>query len=328
MPIFTRITLYNMSPFHIGRGTDYYDLSAPSLSSDMLSAALAAMRAMEGRHADLDAFLQSFALSAAFPYAQGHYFLPRLTGRLKVEVAGTDEAACRKQLKRIRFVEQSLWMRIASDTQTVKIDQGQICGHFLLSSDDTNFRPPVYTTTMQRVSVPRNETEDTEPFFFQWNFVKPDAGLYCLLQCDEQQMEEIVSLFTELGKTGIGSDKNVGGGHFKVKAETLDIPHATDANGQVLLSTYIPTSEELNRLELPRSRYELNKIGGFMAGSSEETFRHLHRRSIYAFCPGSVFATTSSLQGRVVNLAPAWNDKRMHPVWRSGRALSINIKLS
>lgn len=326
MPKYTRVIFYDMSPFHIGRGTDFYDLSAEEISSDMLSSSLAAIRAELGKSEDIESFLQSFALSSAFPYVKEHFFLPRLAGRVNVYIQHLDEAVYRKQLKHVRFIEDEFWFRLTSSTDAVAISREQICDSFLLSSPTLNFKSPIVKATMQRVKVPNDETLDSQPFYFQWNFVKPDCGLYCLLECEPEREKEIIQLFQLLGNRGFGSDKNVGGGHFKVRTEEVNFPSLQDANAQVSLSTFIPTKDETEKLNLPLSTFELKKIGGFMAGSNVEAFRHLHRKSVFAFRTGSVFMTTEKFTGKVVDLAPAWNDAQMHPVWRSGRALTVNIK--
>lgn len=320
---FTRIILHDMSPFHIGKGRDFYDLSEQAVSSDSLSAALAALRAQTGKTEDIEDFLNSFELSSAFPYSHEHYFLPRLSGRINVYIPQQDEATYRKQLKHIKYIETNLWRQLTSSPKPVAINKAQICGSYLLGSVDLDFNPPIATAVTQRVKVPREDGLDAEPFYFQWNYVNPDAGLYCLLRCDAPLKDEIIQLFEALGEAGFGSDKNIGGGHFKVEAKDIEVEMPQDGNAQVVLSTYIPTNDEIQSLNLLKSRYDLKKIGGFMAGSNEEEFRHLHRKSIYAFNTGSVFATTATLAGRIVDLSPDWNSGKMHPVWRSGKAITL-----
>ena len=42
------------------------------------------------------------------------------------------------------------------------------------------------------------------------------------------------------------------------------------------------------------------------------------------FNVGSVFYTTGSLKGKVVDLKPYWNDARLHPVFRSGKLFFVS----
>jgi len=321
----TRIILKNMAPLHIGKGTDYYDFSSPDLQSDTLSSALAVLRAESGKTEDIESFLQSFTISSAFPYSGGHYFLPKLQGRLNVQVKGEDKYVYRKSLKEIRYIEESLWFQLA-EGRKVEIEKKQIHRNFLLNEASDDFSQPVKANVMQRVSVPRNDEDQATPFFFEWNYLNKNAGLYCLLQADSEVKKDIISLFRSLGEVGIGSDKSVGGGCFTVESETIEYNEIADADSTAILSLYIPTEVELSRISLPESRYELLLRGGFIAGSTEEAYRHLLKKSVYMLNTGSVFPVKEHLLGKVVDLKPNWNDGAMHPVYRSGRPFCLFVK--
>ena len=86
--------------------------------------------------------------------------------------------------------------------------------------------------------------------------------------------------------------------------------------------------DETGFLNLSQSKYTLLLRGGYMAGSREESLRHLRKKSIYAFGVGSVFLTTQPLKGKIVDLRPNWNDERMHTVLRSGRPFCLPVKLN
>jgi CRISPR type III-A-associated RAMP protein Csm4 len=226
-------------------------------------------------------------------------------------------------LKKLRYLGIGTWTSLARG-ETVRISPAQIKGGFLVDRG-TCFDIPFESQVSQRVSVPRDE-QDPAPFFFDWTFFRPDAGLYCLTDATGALFDELVSLFKILGETGIGTDRNVGGGKFDIETDSLSLPDVPAANQLVLLSLYIPTSEELSLLHLTDSHYDLLLRGGFIAGSQEEDLRHLRKRSIYMFNVGSLFPTTSPIVGKIVDLAPEWNDPRMHPVYRSGRPFYLPIK--
>lgn len=319
-----RIKLINLSPLHLGRGTDSYDLSATDLSSDAITSALASIRALQGKTDGIKEFMESFVLSSAFPFYKGHYFLPRVIGRINVYIEGHNEAEYRKKLKKIRFIEDSLWSEILNSKSSVRISADQIHDEFLLANTDDDFEPPVLKNVTERVMVPRNNARDSEPFYFEWNYFKEDGGLYCLMD-SKDNVDEIIHLFHILGDSGIGSDKNIGGGHFEVDYDEMSIPSASERNAEIILSTYIPSKEELDTIDLDKSKYNLVNRGGFMAGSSDERLRHLHRKSVYMFDVGSIFYTKAQLLGTIADVTPLWNNKAMHKVFRSGRALSIGI---
>ena len=131
-----------------------------------------------------------------------------------------------------------------------------------------------------------------------------------------------------LSDNGIGTDRNIGGGKFDVEFIDIDIlPTIQNPTSSMILSMYIPTKDELNSIDLEKSKYDLHLRGGYISGSEFEQFRHLRKKSIYMFGPGSVFATTQPLSGKVVDLRPVWNDDTMHCVYRSGKPFVVPVKL-
>lgn len=326
MPRLKVIKLCNLSPIHIGTGRESYDVSAGELHSDTLSAALAAVGISTGMCSDAKALLSSLKISSAFPYWNDCFFLPKPQGRLNVVVDGQEEHEYRKRLKAVKYVEASLWQTLAAG-KTLHITAHQVKGQFLIPSQ-REIGEIYQSQVTQRVGVSRDGAIDASPFFFEWHYYDNRAGLYCLLDVDDDKMETITHLFEVLGENGIGTDKSVGGGKFSVAVDHMDIAEPKDADSTMLLSLYIPTEEEHQHLLEGTPRYTLLRRGGYMAGSSVERFRHLRKKTAYAFGVGSTFHTTRELEGKVVDVAPEWDDAEMHPVYRSGKALSIKIKTS
>lgn len=325
----TRIKFTNMTPLHIGLGRDSYDASASVLQSDMLSAALASVRAMHGKGDGTKEFLEGFSISSAFPYNGNEYFFPRMKGRLAIKVRGMEEKDYRKKLKKLSYISVSLWQQLAKG-ETIEIDSKQLHEAFLLERPATDYKAPMTHVITERVAVSRTGENDAMPFMFDWTFFKhgesieTQSGLYCLLQANENETQEVVELFNELGTTGIGSDKSVGGGQFSIETKVIDFPDI-ESDKQMLLSTYIPLKEELDNIDFGKSNYQLIHRGGFMAGSTHEDFRHLRKKTVYMFDTGSVIASSRHLCGNIVDVAPEWNSTDMHPVYRSGRPLSVHI---
>lgn len=319
-----------MTPLHLGIGRDSYDVAASVMQSDMLSAALASVRALHGKAGSTLAFLSTFALSSAFPYDGKEFFLPRMKGLLPISVRHEEEKDYRKKLKKLSYISMPLWLKLAKG-ERLEIDDNQLQGAFLLAEGKADYHAPMTHVVTERVSVSRSGEEDAVPFMFDWTFFKHNdsdesktSGLYCLLKADIDTAKEITELFSELGELGIGSDKSVGGGHFSVETDTVDIP-SINSDKQILLSTYIPTKEELDATDLQSSTYQLIHRGGFIAGSNNETLRHLRRKTIFMFDAGSILATGKSLEGAIVDLKPEWNSPEMHPVYRSGRPIALHI---
>lgn len=324
MKEFRIIKLKNLTPFHIGTGKEHYDFSSAELQSDTISAALASIRAQQGKTSDIEDFLNSFSISSAFPYYKSDYFLPKIQGKLSVAVEGCEESEVRKQLKKIRYVVLPLWHDIIKGKKII-VNKEQLKSEYLIEHEQ-DFENPFKSDVMQRVSIPREDGIDADPFYFNWTYTNKDAGFYCIVDSDENTFEEIKQLFIKLGEAGIGTDRHVGGGTFKVDTDTINLDIPEDNDSVVLLSLYIPTKNEVDNINLTESKYELVLRGGYMAGSDNESLRHLRKKSVYMFATGSIFKTKSTLIGKIVNIMPEWNDVRIHPVYRSGKPLCINVK--
>jgi len=321
MPSYKIIKLRNLTPLHVGTGKENYDFSASELQSDTLTAALAAIRIQSGNATDVSGFLNSFSLSSAFPFTGERIFLPKMQGKIPMV---EDKSEARKRLKKVRYIEKEIWCEMIQG-KVVKTTDEQFNGDYLTSSE--KLKDFHVKSVHQRVFVPREDNDKTEPFFFEWNFFHPDSGLFVIVDSDESLFVEIRNLFKALGEIGLGTDKNIGGGKFDIEVDELHLPDVKDANHTMLLSLYIPTEDEFSKLNLPESKFNLSLRGGFMAGSSEEKLRHLRKKSIYMFGVGTLFPIIIPLHGKVVDLRPDWNDERMHSVYKSGKPFYLPVKL-
>ena len=326
MPTYNIIKFKNLTPLHIGTGKEnQYDFSAASLHSDTLSAALAALRAQGGKTYDLEDFLRSFTISSTFPFWDNICFLPKIQGKINVKVNAKEEHEYRKQLKKVKYIDVLLWNKLMQGEELI-VEESQLNGDFLIRPF-VEFEKPYTSQVNQRVSIPRVANINAEPFFFNWTYFHKKAGLYCLIDVkDKETYNELLKLFELLGETGLGTDRSVGGGKFETEAGELLLPEIKDANQTMLLSLYIPAKEEIKNLNLNTARYELLLRGGYMAGSSDESLRHLRKRSVYAFNVGSLFPTTKKITGEIVNLTPEWNG--VHEVFRSGRPFYLPVKIN
>lgn len=322
MAEYTIFKLKNISSLHIGTGKESYDFSSDVLSSDVISSALASVRAMQGKTEGLDQFLTSFAISSAFPYYGDMLFLPRPMGKIPVKVDGLDEYQYRKGLKKVKYVERTLWNDMVSGNELC-IGKDQLQGDFIVPGR-MQFSTPSKKQVMQRVCVPR-DGENAEPFFFEWQFFDRLAGLYCIVDAEHSVVDDLFELFVNLGEMGIGSDKSVGGGRFDVEKSSVILPAVANASASMLLSTFIPAEQDRELLNLGCAKYAMVLRSGYMAGSNIAEFHHLRKRSVYMFDAGSIFPTVDSLSGKVVDLRPEWNDEKMHPVYRGGKPFVVQI---
>lgn len=314
------IKLCHLSPLHIGTGRESYDTSSAWLHSDTLASALASLKAQRG-DSDVAEFMSQLVVSSAFPFYKDLQFLPKAHGRVRF----ANEEKCRKSLKRVTFIEQSLWTRLAAGGQLSESDV-TIDGDFMYPAG-RRCATMSRTQTTQRVRVYADTEKDAEPFFFEWRYFDHEAGLYFLTTATGLLLDELVTLATMLGETGLGTDRNVGGGHFEVEVSEVEINNTPNADAQVLLSLFIPDRQDMPNLNLEDARYGLLRRGGFAAGSSIESLRHLRKRSVYMFDEGSVFPTQTPLGGTVVDLRPDWNAPAIHPMLRSGKPFFLPYKM-
>lgn len=318
MSTYNIIKLKNITPLHISKGKDFYDTIFDDVLSDMLSSALASIRVnIKGKNSDVESFMDSFCLSTAFPFREEEYYLPKPKGRINL---GIDEIY-RKKLKKIKFLEKSLFEHIYIKGEYVKVDKSQLSGELLSPKPLQTNGVLSKKGEIQRVMIPRDGASDAVPYFFEFKYYAPNAGLYCITDAKGALFDEIVNLFVHLGEQGIGSDKNVGCGHFEVEPGTIEIADA-ESSDKLMLSMYIPTREELGAIELERSNYQLLLRGGYMAGSENEDNRQLLKKAVYMIESSSVLHCDQALRGRIVNLK---NELSSHAVYRSGKAFYLPI---
>lgn len=313
---------------HIGMGRESHDFTNSALHSDALTAALAAMKAQRGEQNSIYEFLQSFRMSSAFPFYKDELFLPTPMGRLNVRIKGKEEHQYRKGLKKVKYASLPIWKRLIKG-ESLELEEWQLKDGFISNNACQKELIVSKRQVNERVGVPRSGSDDSEPFFFEWNYYDQQAGLFVMTDATDIVLQEIIDLFESLGQQGIGTDKSIGGGKFDAAlAGSISFEESKEANAQMLLSLYIPTEEEVGRINLEESSYQLILRGGFIAGSSHEQFKHLRKKSVYMMDVGSVLLTSEPIEGKIVDLRPEWNDESLHSVYRSGKALSVPIKIN
>lgn len=327
----TIFKLHFQTPLHVSIGKSSYDSTLTSIESDTLSAALASLKAQQGANsAQILSFLDSFTISSAFPYVERFYFLPKPKVTDKILIDGKESHQYRKQLKDVEFLELSVWKEWVSGLPANISPEQLLQNNYILplGTQKEDFVKPFETQVSQRVTVSRDGIGEATPFYFEWIYFNQskECGLYIIVEAKEPSViNELYDLLSTLGDFGIGTDRSVGGGHFTVTTDQIDWPEIQDSNAQISLSLYHPSETELDKLHLPKANYSILLRGGFMAGSTDVSKRHLWKRSVYMFGVGSVFPTIDRLEGDIVDLRPEWNEP-LHPVFRSGKALFVPIK--
>jgi CRISPR-associated protein Csm4 len=320
------VKLYFQSPLHIGRGLgEAYDTAEKTMHSDTISGALTSVFCSIKRECNALEFMSKYNVSSAFPFMGNTCFLPKPLVKVNIGMQDEDEYQQKKKLKKIEYIETSIWLELISGKEVViKKEQLSENGKFLFAhkAPDTL---PYKDDLQQRVSVPRDGGE-SKPYFLDRRFFEKSAGLYFFLKTDVDTEQAICEVLNSLGTTGLGTDKSVGNGQFKFEIVDIELQLPDVVNKIMVLSLVCPRKDELTAEILQNSAYQLTQRGGFIAGTNNNQFRHLRKKSVYMFVEGSVFST-NQLIGKIENVRPAWNDSELHPVFRDGRAFCLPVNI-
>lgn len=320
------IKLKFLSGLHIGRGAEELDKTATTYSSDALKSALFAVGLpYYPQWAESpETFFKGFRISSAFPWCDEELFLPK-PANIRFQFEHSDDLTEAKQAKKIGYVSTTLiqaWAK-ASDKAVAVKDVQVSDGTFLFSKEGRKF---LYTAVQQRVQVPFEGEGDTRPYYFERLLFKEESGLYFLVSFEDEALQpQVMHALRMLGDMGIGTDRTVGNGQFEIAGiAPFQMPEGSSGN-QMALGLYLPAQEEIAAMDLGNSFWSLIKRGGFMAASENGEFRSLRKNNIYFFGEGSTFKCAQPLKGHFVDLQPSWNTAGMHPVWRCGMPLFLNL---
>lgn len=339
------IKLRFTTPVHLGRGREELDKTELVYHSDSLKSALYAIGLpMFEDWKNEHNFFSAFRISSCFPFAKDEFFLPKPQLKREITFGDTLDDKTAKKAKKIEYFEKSVFEEyINSSNGKFEIDTAHITpdGSFVCRDESTFTKTSdkgiktkysfYKTEVQQRVSVPNEwESEESKPFYIDRIYFEKDCGFYFLAEFDNDAIEkQVLQTLKLLGENGIGTDKTVGNGlfEFNTVADVSDFNFdiTIKKSQHIALGLFLPTKEEHSSICFDKSAWSLLKRGGFMAGSEIEEFRHLRKKSIYMFGEGSVLDSSKTLIGKYENLAPAWNDEKMHPVWRDGQSLMLKI---
>lgn len=319
-----------LDALHIGRGADELDKTATTYGSDALKSALFAIGLpyYPDWVKKSQSFFEGFRISSAFPYCDDTFLLPKPV-RMKFIFSGTDEMGEAKKAKKISYIALGLFEKwTQKPDEKITVNEAQVGDSSFLFEQGQKGRRFIYTTVQQRVAVSPDGSSDSKPFYFERMFFAENSGLYFLIEfLNEDLKPQLLHALQLLGDAGIGTDRTVGNGQFSAgPLQPINLPNANRQNLQMALGLYLPTREEIAVIDLEKSAWGLIKRGGYMAAASEENHRSLRKNSIYFFSEGSAFNSSKQLKGKIVNLRPQnFMDNTLHPIWRCGMPLFINL---
>lgn len=331
--------LHFTSPIHIGDERLDYGSSQKYLHSDSMYAALTSILASVGYEIPKNGDL-GFQISSLFPFYQKSnddksvYFFPKLK---KQGVPPTEFQGIAKQMKKIEWIDLDSFNRLVDGENYLYANLAET-KESLKSNFFTKETLPtdgfIHSEVAPRVQVPRYGIEgaatDAEPFYMERVFFKEYSGLFFIAVGDN--LDLLDKALQILKDEGIGTDRTVGQGFFDFETDTIEINHV-DSKSVTNLSLFCPESkDQLSRMlddnEGQVIAYDFKKRGGWITTAPFNTFR---KNSVYMFTEGSVFnhsiITSAFSMGAIVDLKPDSVNGLNHPVFRSGKAIFIPVKI-
>jgi CRISPR type III-A-associated RAMP protein Csm4 len=319
---FDVVHLHFKQPLHLSRGKmNTYESSDGTLHSDTLQAALyVAALQLYGKEVAED-FRNQVRLSSAFPFeSETGYWLPK-----PLAFVPEDDPDKRKDLKKIKYLRSAIFQEIL---------QGKTPANDTLLETK---QPEIWKNdTTQRVLIDR-QTSRGVPFYLEKLYPvnrHEDRGLFVLVHIENGEFPQLESLFKLLADNGIGLQRGLGNGRFKFeyKKAGLSFQLPSNASSYVGLSLFRPEANEIEKIKLDHSRYQLVKRGGWISSPTNASHMSLRKKSVLMFAEGSVlaFGDVSSpsvlVRGKMDDLRPADWQGFSHEVWRDGRGIFLPMK--
>ncbi|MBI2322705.1 MAG: type III-A CRISPR-associated RAMP protein Csm4 [Chloroflexi bacterium] len=354
MPTFEVYRLRLRGPLRVGERGVGLEGSTPTVPSDTLFSALCMAMRWQLGVGWLEEWLAAYRdgrppllLSSTFPYVaavdgQGEEIKetstwlcwprPRLLlARDPSRKAGGD-GPDHKRVKKIRWVGERLFRRILAGAPTLhELDDGAVWdpeGVWWPQADrptpQRDDRPlwgspeAVPRVALDRLSTRSNLFRTARMAYRAAGAFQ--AGLFFLVAWrDEQWREMFDASLLALSELGLGSERSVGYGQFElVDKEPPSITFPDDGLHAVLLSSYHPTPEEVDRDVLDDAQIELHVRRGWVTSPEGSGWR---RRSVHMLAPGSVVRRVGDPLGHLVDVTPPGFDA--HPVYRCGYGLAV-----
>ena len=254
-------------------------------------------------------------ISDAFPYIGECYYLPKPMEKPVVETSfdlpTTGDSRTKKAFKKLEYIR-------------VERMDAYLSGRMDPFSELELFKLGESSLTV-RVNLERFEKPDAIPYAVGGYSFRPEAGLY-FLACGSFSLDSILD---SLQYSGIGGKRSSGYGRFywdegdsSYFAYALKVPGVGDVSsptGYMLLSSAMPTNDELSEDLISTARYRIQRKAGYVQSQTHaETPQR--KRDFYVFSAGSVFKRTFVGDVYDVNGTPGG-----HPVYRYARALWMGV---
>ena len=329
------IKLCFLGPVHLGRGSEELDRSEIVYHSDSLKSAIYAVGLSyfpEWQNEQF--FFNGFFISSCFPYAFNEYFLPKPFIKTNFLFSKIHEDKSAKKGKKIEFLSRKVFENFVNTTTgSIEVNEDNITpdGMFICEEKQNAEKSFFRNEIQQRVLIPfEDEDEETRPFFTDRLYFHENCGLYFLADFKENELlkSQVLQTLKLLGECGIGTDRTVGNGLFEFNVsrdlESIAFHFNKERKRQVNMGLYWPNQDEYNSIDFNNSFWQIVKRGGYIAGTFNDEFLSLRKKSVFMFMEGSLFDASKELKGTYDDLKPQW-DKPLHSIWRDGQCLFFNI---
>jgi CRISPR-associated protein Csm4 len=323
------------TPLHIGNERSDYSTGSPMLHSDSLYAAICNAWAKLGKadwigeNGDC-----GFIISSLFPFINHNtafsYFLPKPLLHTDEKNKDDLDTNVRKALKKVQWIDIPVFEALAMASPLEYTDTFFDKGYQSVIEFPKGMSEPISNQPMPRATISRTGIEDTVIYYIDRYYFDNQAGLYALVNFENQLSKaRVETAFRLLADEGLGTDRNVGHGKFEFTMDKLSINLPNHADYGINLGMYCPSNkaewEEFTEHKKPnaKSGYSIKRRGGWMS-EPRNTWR---KRSVYMALPGGVFKTNGKINaGAVINVEPTGEVNTGHPVWRNGQSIFLPCK--
>ena len=301
------------SPLHVGADSVGYEGVSEMVHSDTILAALYSL-ALKVNPSLADAIKKGlFRISSGFPFYSGEnemvYFFPKpIWPQDNLFFVDEDNYQLYKSLKKLKFLPD-VWFREILNGRSIKVSKESINSYYSKLEEISK------TRTLPKVVQGRISQNSFLYHYGEMHFYK--GGLFILAEFEDEALRAAFhGLLNLLGDEGLGGRRTAGYGLFTVEADEMEFelpPHPTRF---ITLSLYWPNSEELQKLNLGNSSYQLIPRSGWFLLDDGRSYR---RKLLWMFREGSILNIKP--KGDVADVTPrAIQDKH---VYRFGYAVSL-----
>ncbi len=321
------------APIHISNARSDYGISEKTIHSDTIYAAIMQSWAILGK-ADWIKANPDFTISSLFPFTlkldnaeKVHFFVKPFLKANTVKSEERSEDA--KKFKKLKYVDITHFESYISNKEVASTTDSIQGSYQTFDKIDKNF---MTSDVQPRIKRPRDEQEDSVPFYTERIFFKKGSGMFCLVQFENDiSRNQVKAALNLLAENGIGTDRAAGNGQFKLSFGKIDLEIAQNTKYAMNMSLFCPESKaNLSEiLEDKNVKYETIKRGGWIS----EPHNTLRKRSIYMFKEGSIFRIDTQQpfsKGKTVDLQPdsaLLPIKIENPIFRVGKALFLPVKI-